>query len=252
MITNVALERYLAGLLDVTHFRDYAPNGLQVEGRASIGSIVTGVTASQALLEAAVALEADAVLVHHGYFWKNEAVVLRGMKRRRIATLLAHDINLFAYHLPLDAHPELGNNAQLARRLGILPQGVLPAPELQGVGNLGCLPEAVTLADFGQQVTQALGRAPLLVSGGEHAIRSIGWCTGGAQGYIGHAIALGLDAFLSGEVSENTVHEARESGVHYIAAGHHATERYGIQALGEHLAGQFGLQHKFVDIDNPA
>ena len=246
------LVRYLNDYLRVAAVQDYGPQGLQVEAdKAHIERVALAVDTSPAGITAAAAWGADMLLVHHGLLWR-AVEPIAGPLGHRVRLLLAHGIHLYAAHLPLDAHPELGNNAQLARCLGILPQGVLPAPELQGVGNLGCLPEAVTLADFGQQVTQALGRAPLLVSGGEHAIRSIGWCTGGAQGYIGHAIALGLDAFLSGEVSENTVHEARESGVHYIAAGHHATERYGIQALGEHLAGQFGLQHKFVDIDNPA
>lgn len=246
-----ALERYLNKLLDVGKFRDYAPNGLQVEGKAEVHTIVTGVTACQALLDAAVARGVDAILVHHGYFWKNEAPVLRGMKKQRIATLLRHDISLFSYHLPLDAHPELGNNAQLAKLLNIHVEGAMDEREMQGVGNFGVLPAAMTLEAFGQQVAQTLGRQPLLVAGGDHVIKRIAWCSGGAQSYIQQAIDLGVDAYLSGEISEHTVHAAREGGIHYIAAGHHATERYGIKALGEHLAATFGLEHRFIDIPNP-
>jgi len=246
------LETYLNTLLDIGKFRDYAPNGLQVEGRAEVRRIVTGVTASQALLDAAVELQADAVLVHHGYFWKNESPVIRGMKKRRIATLLKHDISLFGYHLPLDAHPELGNNAQLGTLLGIQNQSVMDGRELQGVGNVGLLPEPLTLEAFGARVGIVLGRAPLLVSGGTNPIRRIAWCTGGAQGYFQQACELGVDAYLSGEISEQTLHTARENGVHYLAAGHHATERYGVRALGDHLFAEFGLEHHFLDIENPA
>jgi dinuclear metal center YbgI/SA1388 family protein len=246
------LESYINKLLNVAKFRDYGPNGLQVEGRAEIRRIVTGVTASQALLDAAVDCGADAVLVHHGYFWKNEPPVIRGMKKKRLATLLKHDINLFGYHLPLDAHPELGNNAQLGKLLGILIDGVMDERELQGVGNIGTLAVAQPLQVFGQQLEAVLGRKPLLVAGGEHPIRRIAWCSGGAQSYIQQAFELGADAYLSGEISEHTVHSARENGIHYIAAGHHATERYGVKALGEHLARQFGLEAIFLDLDNPA
>ena len=246
-----ALETHLNTLLNVGTFRDYAPNGLQVEGRADVKRIVTGVTASQELLDAAVEYQADAVLVHHGYFWKSESPVIRGMKKRRLATLLKHDISLLSYHLPLDAHPILGNNAQLAAHLGIRTEGVMDEGELQGVGNVGSLAEAVSLDAFGQHVAAVLGREPLLIAGGEHPIRRIAWCSGGAQGYIQQAFELGVDAYLSGEISENTVHFARENGIHYIAAGHHATERYGIQALGEHLAATWGLEHCFIDINNP-
>lgn len=252
MVSLSELERYLEELLQVNRFRDYAPNGVQVEGKAEIRTLVSGVTASQQLLDQAVEVGADAVLVHHGYFWKNESPVLRGMKKRRIKTLLANDISLLGYHLPLDAHPELGNNAQLAQRLGIVAEGVMDERELQGVGNVGVLDEAMSLADFGARVAEALQREPILVSGGDQLIRRIAWCTGGAQGYMDKACELGVDAYLSGEISENTTHSARENGVHYIAAGHHATERYGAKALGEHLAQQFGLQHFYYDMDNPA
>ena len=246
------LETYLNKLLNIGKFRDYAPNGLQVEGRAEVTRIVTGVTASQALLDAAVEYGADAVLVHHGYFWKGESPVIRGMKKQRIATLIQHDISLLGYHLPLDAHPELGNNAQLAMLLGIRNEGVMDERELQSVGNIGSVSEPVSLADFGQQVATALAREPLLIAGGDHPVKRIAWCTGGAQGYIQQAFELGADTYLSGEISEHTVHFARENGIHYIAAGHHATERYGIKALGNHLAEQFGLEHRFIDINNPA
>ncbi|MEB4592371.1 Nif3-like dinuclear metal center hexameric protein [Candidatus Thiothrix sp. Deng01] len=245
------LESYLNKLLNISKFRDYAPNGLQVEGRAEVTRIVTGVTASQDLLDAAVELNADAILTHHGYFWKNESPVIRGMKKRRIATLLRHDISLFGYHLPLDAHPELGNNAQLGKLLGLQTEGVMDERELQGVGNIGFLPEPQTLEAFAQRVQAVLGREPLLVAGGDKPIRRIAWCSGGAQGYIQQAFELGVDAYLSGEISEQTVHSARENGIHYIAAGHHATERYGVKALGEYLAAQFGLEHVFLDLDNP-
>ncbi|MBU0654433.1 MAG: Nif3-like dinuclear metal center hexameric protein [Gammaproteobacteria bacterium] len=246
------LETHLNQLLNIGKFRDYGPNGLQVEGRAEVQKIVTGVSATQELLDAAVELNADAVLVHHGYFWKNESPVIRGMKKRRIATLLKHDISLFGYHLPLDAHPELGNNAQLAKLLGIQNEGVMDERELQGVGNIGSLPEPQSLEAFGKHVANVLGREPLLISAGDQPIRRIAWCTGGAQGYIQQAFDLGMDAYLSGEISEHTVHSARENGIHYIAAGHHATERYGIKALGEYLAKTFGFEHLFLDLNNPA
>lgn len=249
MIERDELERYLNGLLNISKFKDYAPNGLQVEGRKSIHKVVTGVTACQALLDAAVEYEADAVLVHHGYFWRGDNPVVRGMHQRRLATLLKHDLNLFAYHLPLDAHPELGNNAQLAKRLGLTSETVLNE---QGVGNVGILAEPISLEAFGLKIEQALQRTPLLVAGGEHLIQRVAWCTGGAQAYIQEALSFGVDAYLSGEISEHTTHSARENQLHYIAAGHHATERYGVQAVGEHLALQFGVECQFVEIDNPA
>lgn len=249
MIERDDLERYLNTLLNASKFKDYAPNGLQVEGRKSIRKIVTGVTACQALLEVAVEQQADAVLVHHGYFWRGDNPVVRGMHRRRLATLLKHDLNLFAYHLPLDAHPELGNNAQLAKRLGLTSDTVLNE---QGVGNVGVLAEPISLEAFGLKIEQALQRKPVLVAGGGHLIQRVAWCTGGAQAYIQEALGFGVDAYLSGEISEHTTHSARENQLHYIAAGHHATERYGVQALGEHLALQFGIECKFVEIDNPA
>jgi len=246
---RAALENYLADFLQVPDFQDYCPNGLQVEGRAEVGCLVTGVTASSALIEAAVAEGADALLVHHGYFWRGEDGRITGMRRRRIAALLAHDLNLFAYHLPLDVHPEVGNNAQLALRLGLAPAGRFGD---QGVGMHGSLQDTLTLACLGGLIERETARRPLLIGDATRPLRRIAWCTGGAQGLFEQAIALGVDAYISGEISEQTVHAARESGVAYIAAGHHATERYGVQALGEHLARRFGLRHCFIDIDNPA
>lgn len=242
------LVDYLDGLLVPGKFRDYCPNGLQVEGRGEIVRIVAGVTASQALVDAAVAKNADAILVHHGYFWKGEDGRVTGIRRKRLSCLLANDINLFAYHLPLDAHPELGNNAQLAQRLGWVAEGRFGE---QDIAWLGTLSEPGTLAALTADVTRVLGRPPLVIGEGCKPIRRIGWCSGGAQGYFEQAIAYGVDAYLSGEISEQTVHLARESGVAYLAAGHHATERYGVQALAVHLAQQFGIDCEFVDLDNP-
>ncbi len=236
-------------LLDIESFKDYAPNGLQVEGKEKIKKIVTGVSATQALIEVAIEADADAILVHHGWFWDKENPRIVGMKYRRLKLLMQHDISLLGYHLPLDAHPEFGNNAQLAKRLDIQVEGVM---DEQGVGNFGRLAEYMSLDALGEKIEVSLQRKPLLISGGGHAIRRVGWCSGGAQDWINKAADAGVDAFISGEISEHTVHIARESGVHYIAAGHHATERYGIKALGEHIAAKFGLLCEFIDIDNPA
>lgn len=242
------LVDYLDGLLVPGKFRDYCPNGLQVEGRAEIVRLVAGVTASQALLDVAVARNADAILVHHGYFWRGEDGRVTGLRRKRLSSLLANDINLLAYHLPLDAHPELGNNAQLAQRLGWVVEGRFGE---QDIAWLGSLVGPGTLAELAADVARVLGRAPLVIGEGNKLIRRIAWCSGGAQNYFEQAIALGVDAYLSGEISEQTVHLARESGVAYLAAGHHATERYGVQALAEHVAQQFGIACEFVDLDNP-
>jgi dinuclear metal center YbgI/SA1388 family protein len=203
------------------------------------------------LLEAAQAVGADAILVHHGYFWKNEAPAIVGMKHKRLQFLLNNDISLLAYHLPLDAHPEFGNNAQLANKLGIRVTGGLQAVANK-ICNIGELSAPMALDVFAQHVGRCLGRPAQLISGGTHPIKTIAWCTGAAQSYIEEAAALGVDAFLSGEISEPTVHVARELGIHFIAAGHHATERYGVQALGSYLAAQLGIEHGFIDIDNPA
>lgn len=242
------LTRYLDELLEAPKFRDYCPNGLQVEGRPEIRKVVAGVTASQALLDAALARGADAILVHHGYFWRGEDGRVTGLRKKRLSTLLKADISLFAYHLPLDAHPELGNNAQLARRLGWRPEGRFGE---QDIAWLGRTESAVTLGDLAQRLAGVLGREPLAVGEAGRRIERIAWCSGGAQGYFEQAIALGVDAYVSGEISEQTVHLARESGVAYLACGHHATERFGVEALAGHLAQRFGLECEFVDIPNP-
>jgi dinuclear metal center YbgI/SA1388 family protein len=241
----------LDSALEPWRFQDYCPNGLQVEGRAHVRRVVTGVTASAALIAAAVDRGADALLVHHGYFWKGEDPRITGIKRARLNTLLAHDISLIAYHLPLDAHPELGNNAQLARELGLVIDGALDPANPKAPGNTATLPAPVAVADFAAHIEKMLGRTPQVIPGGPGQIRRIGWCTGAAQGYIEQAIAHGLDAFLSGEISEPTVHAAREAGIHYFACGHHATERYGVRALGDYLQQRLGVPVEFVDIDNP-
>lgn len=244
------LERHLARVLNLTRFRDFCPNGLQVQGRRSIGKLVSGVTASVALIEAALDAGADALLVHHGYFWRGEDARVVGQKYQRLKLLLNHDLNLFAYHLPLDKHEELGNNAQLAKQLGLLGDGRFGEDEL---GWLGTAADASlhTVGDLALRIEQRLARKPLLIGDPHTPLDRIGWCTGAAQGYLGDAIAAGAGCYLSGEISEPTVHLARETGTCYLACGHHATERYGVAALGAYLATEFGLEHQFIDIDNP-
>lgn len=248
MVSLPQLVAYSDELLDVGRFEDYCPNGLQVEGRESVRRLVAGVTASQALVDAAAATGADVLLVHHGYFWKGESAAIAGSKRRRIKALLDAGMSLLAYHLPLDAHPEYGNNAQLALRLGAAVEGRF-GPSL--LGMYGSLDTALDAAEFGARIATALRREPLHIAGDERPIRTVAWCTGAAQGLIEAAAALGVDAYVSGEISEQTVHAAREMGIHFYAAGHHATERYGAQALGRHLAQHFGLAFDFIDVDNP-
>ena len=243
------LEAYLNRLLDTAKFHDYCPNGLQVEGRREMRRLVSGVTASLDFIEAAIAAQADAILVHHGYFWRGENSCLTGMKRRRIALLLAHDISLLSYHLPLDAHPELGNNVQLSHKLGLRETGRFGD---QDIGMFGTSPSNVSnLKELRVSVEQALSRTPLVIGDDARPVNRVAWCTGGAQDYFGDAIDLGADVFITGEISERTVHLARESGVAFISAGHHATERYGVQALGEHISEKFGISHQYIDIDNP-
>lgn len=239
---------YCNQLLDCTRHADYCPNGLQVESGDQVHRLVTGVTASQATIDAAVAAGADLLLVHHGYFWKGEAPCLTGMKGRRISTLIRHGVSLLAYHLPLDAHPTLGNNHQLGLVLGFQDGRATPDNPLLWVGEV---PDAPSLDQLAAEVGERLGRLPLAVSGSGRPVRRIAWCTGAAQDLIGQAAELRVDAFLSGEISERTVHAARELGVHYLAAGHHGTERYGVQALGAHLADRFGVEHQYLEQDNP-
>jgi len=239
-------------LLGAARFKDYGPNGLQVEGRAEVRKIVSGVTASRALIEAAIAADADAVFVHHGLFWRGQDGRVTGWMKQRLALLLAHDVNLFAYHLPLDAHPELGNNAQLARRLGLVADARFGEQDLGFIGARGDASEFADAQALATHVEGALGRPVTCVPGGRAPLRRIAWCTGGAQSYFEDAIAAGADAFITGEISEPQAHYARECGVAYLACGHHATERYGAPAVAGHVAARFGLQHVFIDVDNPA
>jgi dinuclear metal center YbgI/SA1388 family protein len=243
------LEHFLETTLESGRFADYSPNGLQVEGRSRIERVTTGVTASLALVEEAVRRGADALIVHHGYFWKGESACLTGYRRQRIATLLRHEINLFAYHLPLDAHPELGNNARWGAIMGWRALGRFGAQDL---GWHGEIPKACALAELARQMEARLSRKPLLIGDPERLVRRVAWCSGGAQGYLEEAAKLGVDVYLSGEISEQTLHIAQETGVAYLACGHHATERFGIKALSEHITHTLGLPCEFIDLENPA
>ena len=244
----LALQGSLDAILEPWRYKDYAPNGLQVEGRRAVNRLVTGVTASQALIDAAVERGADALLVHHGYFWKGEDARICGMKRQRVKTLLQQDVSLLAYHLPLDAHPEFGNNAMLGKVLELEArgqcgeQGLLWHGEWQAGGSA---------ADFAHHVSSRLGREALLLGRSDKSVSRVAWCTGGAQSFFAEAVALGVDAYITGEASEQNHHMAMECDVAFIAAGHHATERFGVKALGEHLAQLHGISVEFVDISNP-
>lgn len=249
MVLRDELQSHLRQLLGVDRFRDYGPNGLQVEGRAEVRRLVSGVTASLELIEAAVRERADALLVHHGLFWRGQDGSITGWLRARVALLLAHDINLYAYHLPLDEHPEFGNNAQFGGRLGLKADARFGEQDLGFAGDCGALTSLQSLNDA---ATRVCDRAPTVVPGDGRALRRIGWCTGGAQGYFEAAIAAGVDAYVTGEISEPQAHIARETGVAFVACGHHATERFGAPALAAHVAAAFGLEHRFVDVANPA
>jgi dinuclear metal center YbgI/SA1388 family protein len=249
MAARGAIETYLNDLLAVGRFRDYGPNGLQVEGKAQIVKLVSGVTASRALIEAAISQSADAILVHHGLFWRGQDGRVTGWLRQRLALLLRHEINLFAFHLPLDAHPEWGNNAQFGLRLALQADARFGEQELGFIGSPG---DAIGLDALGLRLANVLGRGPTVVAGDGRPIRRVAWCTGGAQGYFEAAIAAGADAYITGEISEPQAHYASETGVAFLACGHHASERFGAPALGAHIAGVFGLQHEFIEIDNPA
>ncbi|SDW61045.1 Nif3-like dinuclear metal center hexameric protein [Thiocapsa roseopersicina] len=250
MVDPLSLVAYCDSFLASGDFDDFAPNGLQLEGERPITRLASGVTACAALIEAASAWGADAILVHHGWFWKSEAPCLVGIKGRRARRLFKAGASLIAYHLPLDAHPQVGNNVALASHLGWV--DAKPVADRRGLLwsgrlRLGCSPEALAA-----HVSERLGRPATLIAAGRERIERIAWCTGGGQGYIEQAAALGVDAYVSGEISEQTTHAARELGIAFVAAGHHATERYGVQALGVHLAERFGLEHRFIEIDNPA
>ena len=254
-ISTKDLCAWLDDTLGAQAFQDYCPNGLQVEGKSSIKHIIAGVTASDALIQHAIERRADAILVHHGWFWKGEDPRVRGQKKKRLSALLAHNINLIAYHLPLDAHPVLGNNAQLAAALGLVParhpDGKPKTTGATGLVWLGTAPGLTHLGELNQQIEKQLGRRPLAIGADGMPVRTVAWCTGAAQGMLQDAIDAGADVYISGEISEPTVHLARESGVAYISAGHHATERYGVQALGAEIQRQLGVTVEFVDLDNP-
>lgn len=237
--------------LNVADFDDYCPNGLQVESTQRVDHIVTGVTASLALIEAAIEAGADTLLVHHGYFWKGESQAIAGYKGARIRKLIHNNINLLAYHLPLDAHPVVGNNAQLAKIMGWTVDGSFGSVGVHDIAFRGTLAAAMTVNELGEAIASKLDSQPLIIDVSEKPIKTLAWCTGAAQSYIEQAADLGIDAFVSGEVSEHTFHFAKEAGIHYIAAGHHATERYGVQALGALIGERFGFRQQFIDIPNP-
>jgi dinuclear metal center YbgI/SA1388 family protein len=251
MTTRETLLETLDALLEPSRFKDYCPNGLQVEGRSEVRKIVSGVTASLAFLQAAIDADADTVLVHHGLFWRGQDGRVTGWMRKRLAVVLAHDINVIAYHLPMDAHPELGNNAQLAKQLDLLVTSRFGEQQLGFIGEPknGAFTDDISLA---QDIETRLGRKVTLVQGHGGPIARIAWCTGGAQGYFEDAIAQGADVFVTGEISEPQAHYARECGVSYIACGHHASERFGAPAVAAHVANALGLSHAFIGIDNPA
>ena len=262
-ISTRELCAWIDSTLKTALFNDYCPNGLQVEGNSHVSHIIAGVTASEALIDAAIAQGADTLLVHHGWFWKGEDPRVRGTRKTRLAKVLAHNINLLAYHLPLDAHPLLGNNAQLARVLGMIPDRQA-LPDSGNIDNnpvvtvgpnnliwLGTMPGANTLAQVAAQTALRLSRTPLVIGEPDMTVNQIGWCTGAAHSMLGEAIDAGVDCFITGEISEPVVHLAREAGVAFISAGHHATERYGVQALGSEIARIFNIRVDFVDIDNP-
>ena len=250
MVKLFELERYINEFLEVGKFDDYAPNGVQVEGKAEVKRIVTGVTACKSLIEEALEEEADLILVHHGYFWRGEDQRIVGMKARRLELLLKNQLSMMAYHLPLDAHPTVGNNEQLAARLGVVVDGVFGSGRVP-LAVYGNLEESMSIHAFTEHVASCVGREPLVIDAGVQNVESVGICTGAAQGYITDAIGLGLDAYITGEISENTVHVAREMGINFFSAGHHATEKFGVCALGDHLSEKFGIEHTFIDIDNP-
>jgi len=252
MCERAELLHAFDALLQPERFRDYGPNGLQVEGCARVRKIVSGVTASRALIDAAIAARADAIFVHHGLFWRGQDGCVTGWMKQRLTLLLAHDINLFAYHLPLDAHPELGNNAQLGLKLGLLGQSRFGEQDMGWLGQRQDGLHFESSKDLAAHIQQALSRSVVLVDDANKPIKNIAWCTGGAQSYFEAAIAAGADAFITGELSEPQAHYARECGVAYLACGHHASERYGAPAVAAHVAAQLGLAHEFTDIDNPA
>lgn len=249
MMNNLELEKIISQKLESYSIKDYVPNGLQIEGKSEVKKILTGVTASLELIDVAIEQGVDAILVHHGYFWKSETPVIKGMKYERIKRLIENGINLYAYHLPLDLHPELGNNAQLAKMWNI--RNIAPISEYQPLVLTGDLPKGMDIVTFAKMIEQTLNRQPFVEATGPKVIKRIAWCSGAAQDYLEEAANAGFDAFITGEVSERTIYIARELGIHFIAAGHHATERDGVKALGKWLAEEYSLDVSFIDINNP-
>lgn len=248
MMNNLELEKIISQKLESYSIKDYVPNGLQIEGKSEVKKILTGVTASLELIDVAIEQGVDAILVHHGYFWKSETPVIKGMKYERIKRLIENGINLYAYHLPLDLHPELGNNAQLAKMWNI--RNIAPISEYQPLVLTGDLPKGMDIVTFAKMIEQTLNRQPFVEATGPKVIKRIAWCSG-PQDYLEEAANAGFDAFITGEVSERTIYIARELGIHFIAAGHHATERDGVKALGKWLAEEYSLDVSFIDINNP-
>jgi dinuclear metal center YbgI/SA1388 family protein len=251
MVTLQELIAYLDELLEPKQFNDYCPNGLQIAGKGIVKNLVVAVSASQSVIDEAIRLNADAILVHHGYFWRGEDPRLIGIKQQRIRKLLQHDISLITYHLPLDAHPVYGNNVQLAKRLEIDIEHSYEIDKIPNILWVGSLQQATNGNELVKRIAESLQREPLHIAGSDKLINRIGWCTGAAQGFIEHAAAHGVDAYITGEVSESTFHFAQEASIHFYAAGHHATERYGVQALGEHIAHYFSINQQYVEIHNP-
>ena len=232
-------------------FKDYAPNGLQIEGKTEVRKILAAVTASQDAIDAAIRENADLLLVHHGYFWKGEAYPITGMRGKRIKSLIQHDISLLAYHLPLDSHPSLGNNAAIADLLKLERIEALDPSERHPIGNIGYLNQPMPVEDFKKFVSETLKFDVTHLPADKNMIEKVGFCTGGAQDYIVKAAEQGCDAYISGEVSERTFYEAKELGVHYFACGHHATERYGVQRLGQAISEQFDIEYVYFELNNP-
>ena len=251
MVNLADIVNWCDATLKATEFKDYAPNGLQIEGGSDVKRIMTAVTASDAAIEAAIAAGADVLLVHHGYFWKGEPYPITGMRGRRIKKLIQFEISLLAYHLPLDAHPTLGNNAAIADLLCLQNIEPLDASERHPIGNIGHLEHALSPEVFQAQLAEIFGQNVVHLPADVAQIQRVGFCTGGAQDFIHKAAAAGCDAYISGEVSERTFYEAQELGLHYFACGHHATERYGVQRLGDAIAQQFGVDHRYFELNNP-
>ncbi len=239
-------------LLEPSRFRDYCPNGLQVPGKAEVAKIATGVSASAELFERAIAAQADLLIVHHGIFWGSRPAAIDAPMKRRLKLLFDADVSLAAYHLPLDAHPELGNNALIARALGADTLEPFAPHEGEPIGFLASFPgEGIEASALFAQVATVTARAPLVFDAGPAQVRSLAIVSGGGSNYLGEAVAAGADAFLTGEPTERVMNEAQETSIHFIAAGHYATETFGVKRLGEYLSERFDLEHMFLDIPNP-